>query len=160
MNLSGASVAAACKSLGVPAEDLVVVHDDIDLPFGVLKLRCGGGHGGHNGIRSICAVLGESSFARVKVGVGRPPAGGDVAGYVLNPFSSAERARLDAVVDNAAAAVEALLVRGVQPAIVITSYSIHYTKLYDAPGRRAGKRRRRHCCRPPRTGREPGPPRR
>jgi len=117
MNLSGASVAAACKSLGVPAEDLVVVHDDIDLPFGVLKLRCGGGHGGHNGIRSICAVLGESSFARVKVGVGRPPAGGDVAGYVLNPFSSAERARLDAVVDNAAAAVEALLVRGVQLAM-------------------------------------------
>jgi len=117
MNLSGTSVAAACKSLGVAPEGLVVIHDDIDLPFGVLKIRSGGGHGGHNGIRSICAVLGSGGFVRVKVGVGRPPAGGDVAGYVLNPFNAAERAKLDAVVESAATAVEILLVQGVQQAM-------------------------------------------
>lgn len=117
MNLSGVSVASACKSLGIGPADLIVVHDDIDLPFGALKLRTGGGHGGHNGIRSICGVLGSGEFIRVKVGIGRPPAGGDVAGYVLSPFAAAERSRLEAVVANAAAAVETLLARGVQQAM-------------------------------------------
>jgi PTH1 family peptidyl-tRNA hydrolase len=117
MNLSGASVAAACKSLGVDPGDLIVVHDDIDLTFATLKIRVGGGHGGHNGIRSICGVLGHGDFIRVKVGVGRPPAGGDVAGYVLNSFGAAERPRLGTVVTNSAAAVEAVLARGVAPAM-------------------------------------------
>jgi len=117
MNLSGVSVAAACKSLGVDPGDLIVVHDDIDLSFGTLKVRIGGGHGGHNGIRSICGVLGCSDFVRVKVGVGRPPAGGDVAGYVLNSFGAAERARLETVVANSAAAVETLLGRGTAQAM-------------------------------------------
>lgn len=117
MNLSGVSVAAACKSLGVDPGDLIVVYDDIDLSFGTLKIRFGGGHGGHNGIRSICGVLGSGDFIRVKVGVGRPPAGGDVAGYVLNPFGAAERARLETVVANSAAAVETLLARGAAQAM-------------------------------------------
>ncbi len=117
MNLSGASVASACKSLGIDPGDLIVVHDDIDLSFGTLKIKTGGGHGGHNGIRSICGVLGHGDFVRVKVGVGRPPAGGDVAGYVLNPFGAAERARLDAVVANSAAAVETVLARGATQAM-------------------------------------------
>ena len=117
MNLSGVSVAAACKALGVGLEDLIVVHDDIDLPFGALKIKVGGGHGGHNGIRSICGALGSGDFLRVKVGVGRPPAGGDVAGYVLNPFAAAERSKLGTVVANSAVAVETLLVRGAMQAM-------------------------------------------
>jgi len=112
MNLSGASVAAACKSLGIDPGDLIVIHDDIDLPFGALKIKTGGGHGGHNGIRSICGVLGSGNFVRVKVGVGRPPAGGDVAGYVLSTFCAAERAGLQNLVANSASAVEAILTSG------------------------------------------------
>jgi len=117
MNLSGASVSAACKSLGVEPGDLIVIHDDIDLPFGALKIKAGGGHGGHNGIRSICGVLGRGDFVRVKVGVGRPPAGGDVAGYVLSPFCAAERGKLENVVVNSAIAVETILASGVPQAM-------------------------------------------
>jgi len=117
MNLSGASVAAACKSLGVEPGDLIVIHDDIDLPFGALKIKFGGGHGGHNGIRSICSVLGRGDFVRVRVGVGRPPVGGDVAGYVLGPFGAAERGQLANAVTNSAVAVETILARGVSQAM-------------------------------------------
>lgn len=117
MNLSGASVGSACKSLGVLPGDLIVVHDDIDLSFGVLKIKAGGGHGGHNGIRSIREVLGSGDFVRVKVGVGRPVAGGDVAGHVLRPFAAEERNQLDNVLANSAGAVEALLSGGLQPAM-------------------------------------------
>jgi PTH1 family peptidyl-tRNA hydrolase len=113
MNLSGASVGSACKSLGIDPGDLIVIHDDIDLPFGILKIRSGGGHGGHNGIRSIREVLGSGEFIRVKVGVGRPEAGGDVAGHVLRAFSAEERGKLDNVVDNSARAVETILLQGV-----------------------------------------------
>jgi PTH1 family peptidyl-tRNA hydrolase len=113
MNLSGVSVGSACESLAVDLGDLIVIHDDIDLPFGVLKIRTGGGHGGHNGIRSIREVLGSGDFIRVKVGVGRPEAGGDVAGHVLKVFSAEERGKLDNVVDNSAKAVETILLQGV-----------------------------------------------
>jgi len=112
MNLSGVSVGSACKSLGLDPGDLIVIHDDIDLPFGVLKIRTGGGHGGHNGIRSIREVVGSGEFIRVKIGVGRPEAGEDVAGHVLRGFSAEERGRLDNVVDNSARAVEVILMRG------------------------------------------------
>jgi PTH1 family peptidyl-tRNA hydrolase len=117
MNLSGASVGSACKSLGIVPGDLIVIHDDIDLPFGALRIRAGGGHGGHNGIRSIREVLGHGDFVRVKIGVGRPTAGGDVAGYVLSPFPPAERQSLGRVLDEAAAAVTAILSRGVPQAM-------------------------------------------
>ncbi len=117
MNLSGASVASACKSLGLTPGDLIVFHDDIDLPFGQLRLKVGGGHGGHNGIRSICQVLGGGDFLRVKIGVGRPPAGGDVAAYVLSSFSAEERRQLDEVVENSARAVTCLLMHGVPQAM-------------------------------------------
>jgi PTH1 family peptidyl-tRNA hydrolase len=112
MNRSGASVAPACQSLGVAPGDLIVVHDEIDLPFGTLRIKVGGGHGGHNGLRSITAALGHGDFIRVRVGVGRPPAGGDVSGYVLSRFASAERQALPDLLDQAAAAVEAILTRG------------------------------------------------
>jgi len=112
MNRSGASVAPACQSLGVTPGDLIVVHDEIDLPFGTLRIKVGGGHGGHNGLRSITDALGHGDFIRVRLGVGRPPAGGDVSGYVLSRFASAERQALPELLDQAAAAVEAILTRG------------------------------------------------
>lgn len=117
MNLSGASVGSACKSLGVEPGDLIVVHDDIDLPFGALKIKRGGGHGGHNGIRHIRQVLGTGEFIRIKIGVGRPAPGGDVAGYVLSPFSATERQNLEDVLEDAAMAVEAVLEKGAERAM-------------------------------------------
>ena len=112
MNRSGASVAPACQSLGVTPGDLIVVHDEIDLPFGTLRIKLGGGHGGHNGLRSITEALGHGDFVRVRLGIGRPPAGGDVSGYVLSRFASAERQVLADLLDQGAAAVEAVLARG------------------------------------------------
>lgn len=117
MNRSGASVAPACRSLGVPPGDLIVVHDEIDLPFGVLRIKVGGGHGGHNGLRSITEALGHGDFVRVRCGVGRPPMGGDVSGYVLSRFASAERQVLPELIERAAAAVAAILTRGTAAAM-------------------------------------------
>jgi len=112
MNRSGASVAPACQSLGVPPGDLIVIHDEIDLPFGALRIKAGGGHGGHNGLRSIIDALGHGDFVRVRFGVGRPTAGGDVSGYVLSRFAAGERQTLAELLEQAVAAVEAILARG------------------------------------------------
>jgi PTH1 family peptidyl-tRNA hydrolase len=112
MNRSGASVAPACQSLGVLPGDLIVVHDEIDLPFGTLRIKVGGGHGGHNGLRSITEAMGHGDFVRLRLGVGRPPAGGDVSNYVLSRFASAERPALTELLEQAAVAVEAILTRG------------------------------------------------
>lgn len=117
MNVSGASVASACKSLGVSPGDLIVLHDDLDLPFGILRIKVGGGHGGHNGIRSISEVLGRADYIRVKLGIGRPPAGGDVANYVLSNFTSGENRELEALIALAAEAVEYLLRDGAAAAM-------------------------------------------
>ncbi len=118
MNLSGVSVGSACKALGIAPPDLIVIHDDVDLPFGALRLRSGGGHGGHNGVRNIREVLGSGDFTRVKIGVGRPePAREDVAGYVLSPFSSAEKKSLGPLLDHAVEALEVLLERGLPAAM-------------------------------------------
>ena len=117
MNLSGVSVKAAWQSLGVAPGDVIIVHDDIDLPFGTLRVKVGGGHGGHNGLRSLHQVLGHGDYVRLRLGVGRPPAGGDVAGYVLNPFSAAERKLLDRVLDTAADALETILRDGPEQAM-------------------------------------------
>jgi len=117
MNLSGASVGSACKSLGVKPGDLIVVHDDLDLDFGVLKVRVGGGHGGHNGIRHIREVLGTGDFVRVKVGIGRPRAGADVSGHVLSHFSATEKRTLKALVSGAVDCVRLILEEGVQKAM-------------------------------------------
>jgi PTH1 family peptidyl-tRNA hydrolase len=114
MNLSGASVASAAKSLGVSSGDLVVVHDEIDLPFGVVRVKVGGGHGGHNGLRHINSALNDNAYVRVRVGVGRPPHGGDVADYVLRAFAAGEKKHLDEVLMYAAEVVEALLQHGDQ----------------------------------------------
>lgn len=112
MNLSGASVGSACRALGVAPDDLIVVHDDIDQPFGALRIKVGGGHGGHNGIRHIHQVLGGGEFIRVKLGVGRPLFGDDVARYVLSAFTATEEKALAAIVADAADAVAAVVERG------------------------------------------------
>lgn len=117
MNHSGASVGAATQSLGIAPGDLIVVHDEIDLDFGVLRIKRGGGHAGHNGLRSICGVLGTADFVRIRCGVGRPPVGGDVSGYVLNGFNATERAALDDFLVRAGEAVSAVLQQGTEAAM-------------------------------------------
>jgi PTH1 family peptidyl-tRNA hydrolase len=112
MNLSGASVCSASQSLGIAPGDLIVIHDDIDLPFGRLRIRRNGGHGGHNGLRSIAATLG-TDFYRIKVGVGRPMTpDGDVAAHVLSSFSSLEKKQLDTVISAACAVIVTLINQG------------------------------------------------
>lgn len=117
MNRSGESVAPACQSLGIAPGDLIVVHDEIDLVFGCLRIKVGGGHGGHNGLRSIGATLGEAGYSRLRMGVGRPPVGGDVSGHVLSRFNATERVLLKRYVEAAADALELLLRDGAQEAM-------------------------------------------
>jgi PTH1 family peptidyl-tRNA hydrolase len=117
MNRSGSSVGSVVKAQQVKTEDLVVIHDEIDLPFGTLRIKSGGGHGGHNGLRDIRSVLGTGDFFRLRVGVGRPPAGGDVARYVLREFSPTEKKQLDDLLLLAVQALEMLLNEGAQPAM-------------------------------------------
>jgi PTH1 family peptidyl-tRNA hydrolase len=107
MNSSGVSVARALLALGLHPSELLVVHDELDLPFGRLRLKRGGGDGGHNGLRSIAEALGETRFARLRVGIGRPPAEfvGDTADFVLQAFAPPERDELDPLLDRAADAV-------------------------------------------------------
>ncbi|NOR50530.1 MAG: aminoacyl-tRNA hydrolase [Desulfuromonadales bacterium] len=117
MNRSGASVAPACQSLDIAPGDLIVVHDEIDLTFGCLRIKLGGGHGGHNGLRSIGGVLGDSGYLRLRMGVGRPPTGGDVSRHVLNRFAIAERVELATYLETATDALELMITRGPQEAM-------------------------------------------
>lgn len=109
MNESGSSVRATLDYYKVGPEDLLVVHDDIDLPFGRLRVQVGGGSGGHNGIRSLEAALDTRAFARLKAGVGRPPGSQDPAAFVLRAFTKAERVEIDPLVGDAAQVVETWL---------------------------------------------------
>ncbi|MCC5670930.1 aminoacyl-tRNA hydrolase [Kocuria rhizophila] len=108
MNVSGGPVSALAKYYSLGRADLVVVHDDIDLPFGAVKLKRGGGEGGHNGLRDITKAMGGKDYVRVRVGVGRPPGRMDTADYVLKRFSGAEAKELPLLVSDAADAVEML----------------------------------------------------
>src|SRR6185312_7491479 len=117
MNVSGQAVARVAGFWKVPVAELIVVHDELDLPFGRLKLGAGGGHGGHNGIRSLLADLGDASFARVRVGVGRPTPGHDPANYLLSNFSRAEAKELPELIGAAADAVQAILTGGLTAAM-------------------------------------------
>jgi PTH1 family peptidyl-tRNA hydrolase len=117
MNRSGISVASACKAKKIVVEDLIVIHDEIDLPFGSVRIKVGGGHGGHNGLRSIVDLLGSRDFVRLRVGIGRPAGPVDVARYVLGPFSSTERGQLDKVLESSVKALEVLLLKGAQQAM-------------------------------------------
>ena len=112
MNLSGGPVAALAGFYKVPAERMVVVHDELDIPFGAVRLKLGGGDNGHNGLRSITASLGTRDYYRVRCGIGRPPGRMDPAAYVLKEFSAAERKDLPLEIDRCADAVETLLTKG------------------------------------------------
>ncbi|MHC1698406.1 MAG: aminoacyl-tRNA hydrolase [Geobacteraceae bacterium] len=113
MNLSGRSVAEVARFHKIPCEDIIVVHDDLDISFGRVRLKKGGGHGGHNGLRSIIADFGTRDFVRLRVGIGRPVRG-DVVDYVLNPFSTTEMKDLAAVVDGAVEILESLFLDGIE----------------------------------------------
>jgi peptidyl-tRNA hydrolase, PTH1 family len=116
MNESGGPVASLLSFYKVPAEHLVVVHDELDLPFGALRLKLGGGDNGHNGLRSVRSALGTGEFHRVRLGVGRPPGRQSPADYVLSPYASAERRELPEQVQRAADAVEVLVEEGLEAA--------------------------------------------
>lgn len=98
VNRSGQAVGAVAGYYRIPAERVLIVHDELDLPTGVLRLKSGGGHGGHNGLKDILAVLGSADFLRARIGIDRPPPGGDVVSYVLNAPSLADRTRIDAAI--------------------------------------------------------------
>jgi peptidyl-tRNA hydrolase, PTH1 family len=119
MNLSGDCVQPAAAFLKIEPKDIVVVHDELDLAWRDVRLKMGGGHAGHNGLRSMIERLGTPDFVRVRVGIGRPPAGfkGDVADYVLQNFDSMETAELPEVIDRACAAIEAVVAKGPQAAM-------------------------------------------
>ena len=112
MNVSGSAVAGTARFFTIPPTDVVVVHDDLDLDHGVLKLKRGGGEGGHNGLRSISACLGSRDYLRVRFGIGRPPGRMDPVDFVLGDFSAVQRRELDLLVVRCADAVEQLLAQG------------------------------------------------
>lgn len=114
MNLSGAPVVALAQFYKVPVEQVVAVHDELDLPYGQLRVKRGGGEGGHNGLRSMSKSLGSKEYARVRFGIGRPPGRQDPADYVLSDFSGAERKELEFLVDRAADVVESVVTKGVE----------------------------------------------
>ena len=112
MNESGGPVKALAQFYSTPLEQLVVVHDDLDLAAGAIRLKLGGGEGGHNGLRSITGAMGSRDYLRVRVGIGRPPGRMDPADFVLRDFAPTERAELPFTVSDGADAVELLIQQG------------------------------------------------
>lgn len=111
MNTSGGPVSALIKYYSQPVDRLVIVHDELDIPFDTVRLKQGGGHGGHNGVRDVSKAIG-GGFTRVRVGIGRPPGRQDSADFVLKEFSAAERQSVPNLVSDAADAVEAIVSDG------------------------------------------------
>lgn len=116
MNESGRQVGLLAKFYSVPPTGVVVIHDDLDLDFGRIRLKQGGGEGGHNGLRSIATVLGSKEFQRVRFGIGRPPGRQDPAAFVLQAFGARERDELPTICEQAADATEMLIELGLEPA--------------------------------------------
>lgn len=116
MNVSGGPVSALANFYGISPDHVVAVHDEIDIPFNTVKLKIGGGEGGHNGLRDISKALATKDYLRVRVGVGRPPGRMDTADYVLRDFGTAELKELPFLLDEAADAVELLLQEGLTAA--------------------------------------------
>jgi len=125
MNLSGRSVAEALRFYKLSLSDLIVIHDDLDIPYGSVRLKQGGGHGGHNGLRSIDQELGSKDYLRVRVGIGRP-VHGDVSNYVLSNFGKEEMVSLLNVLDGVQDAMEMLIREGLPKAM-----SIHHSKVLN-----------------------------
>lgn len=116
MNVSGGPVVATARFYKVAPEDIVVVHDELDIPFSTVRLKLGGGENGHNGLRSISKSLGTRDYLRVRFGIGRPPGRMDPADFVLRDFSATERKELAFSVDHCADATEALVANGLEAA--------------------------------------------
>ena len=122
MNLSGPPIKALLRELHLEVDCLVVIHDDLDLEPGRLRIKQNGGHGGHNGIRSILETLGTGAFLRLKIGIGRPPRGLDSAEYVLEPVTREELGVLEPCMERAVDALEVLLHRG--PAVAMNQFNV------------------------------------
>ena len=116
MNESGGPVAGLLSFYKIPVENLIVIHDELDIPFADVRLKLGGGEGGHNGLRSITKSLGTRDYLRVRVGIGRPPGRMDPADYVLHDFSGSERSEVPLLISDAADAVERLVTEGLAAA--------------------------------------------
>jgi PTH1 family peptidyl-tRNA hydrolase len=114
MNLSGAPVSQLVQFFKIPVDNVLAVHDELDLPYGQVRAKRGGGEGGHNGLRSMSKSLGTKEYARVRFGVGRPPGRQDPADFVLSDFTAAERKELEFLVDRAADVAEAVVLEGVE----------------------------------------------
>ena len=116
MNESGRQVGPLAKFYSVAPADVIVIHDELDIEFGQIRLKQGGGEGGHNGLRSLVNALGTKDFHRVRIGIGRPPGRKDPAAFVLENFSSTERAQVPTICEMAADATELLIEVGLEPA--------------------------------------------
>ena len=117
MNLSGNAVASIVRFYKIPLEQILVIHDDLDLPFGTLRLRPGGGAGGQKGLKSTIDRLGTQQFPRMRIGIGRPPGQMDAAAYVLQKFGSADQVELDFILRRAVEAIEAFVRDGLDSAM-------------------------------------------
>lgn len=116
MNVSGGPVAALLRFYKIPPSRLIVLHDELDIPFDSVRLKSGGGHGGHNGLRDIISAIGTGDFTRVRIGIGRPPGRQPAADYVLKDFTSAERDLLPSTLTDAADATELITTDGLTAA--------------------------------------------
>ncbi|MDQ2849170.1 MAG: aminoacyl-tRNA hydrolase [Allobranchiibius sp.] len=116
MNESGGPVAALMRFFKIAPERLIVMHDELDIDFGAIRLKRGGGEGGHNGLRSISASIGTRDYLRVRLGIGRPPGRMDAASYVLKDFNSEQRKELDFLLPSTLDAVDLLVERGLSEA--------------------------------------------
>ncbi|RAV13985.1 aminoacyl-tRNA hydrolase [Mycolicibacterium sp. GF69] len=116
MNESGRQIGQLAKFYSVSPADIVVIHDELDIDFGRIRLKSGGGVAGHNGLRSVGASLGSNDFARVRIGIGRPPGRMDGAKFVLSTFTSAEWKDVPTICEQAADATELLVTQGLEPA--------------------------------------------
>ena len=115
MNESGKHIGPLAKFYSIPPGDVIVIHDELDIDFGKIRLKLGGGEGGHNGLRSIANALGTKDFQRVRIGIGRPPGRKDPAAFVLEPFNSTERPEVPTICELAADATELLIEAGLEP---------------------------------------------
>ena len=116
MNESGRQVGPLAKFYSVSPGGVIVLHDELDIDFGRIRLKIGGGEGGHNGLRSVASALGSKDFHRVRIGIGRPPGRQDPAAFVLQPFNATERGELPTIIEQAADATEILVQHGLEAA--------------------------------------------
>lgn len=116
MNESGRQIGPLAKFYSVDPADLIVIHDELDIDFGRIRLKIGGGEGGHNGLRSVASALGTKNFQRVRIGIGRPPGRKDPAAFVLENFTASERAEVPTIIEQAADATVLLVRDGLEAA--------------------------------------------